>query len=313
MNLRRVTTIALATTARLLAQDPTTDEQTRTIRSLRAELNAARAELHALRELADEPDTIVHGAVSLDVTTAYFFRGVVQEKRGVIAEPSVELGWRLWQGTDWLGDVDLTFGTWNSAHSGPTGAGSTRGGWYESDVYATLSAKVLERVAIATSYVAYHSPNGSFATVQEETLSIAFDDAGLLFARGLQPSVTIAFELAGQTDGGDGRGIYAEAGIAPAVDLLAMGDFTTVLSLPVTVGFGVRDYYELPGTTRDDAFGFVDAGLVLTTALAFVPKVAGAWEASLGLHYLALGDTNETRNGGDGDEWIGTFSLRTTF
>lgn len=312
MNLRRVSPIALATTARLLAQDPTTDEQARTIRSLRAELNAARTELRALRELADEPDTIVHGAVSLDVTTAYFFRGIVQEKRGVIAEPSIELGWRLWEGTKWIGDVDLTFGTWNSAHSGPTGGGA-RGGWYESDVYATVSAKVLERVAIGTSYVAYHSPNGSFPTVQEETFTIGFDDAGLLFARGLQPSATFAFELAGQTDGGDGRGIYAEAGIAPAVDLLAMGGFATTLSLPVTVGFGVRDYYELPGTKRDDAFGFVDAGLVLTTTLAFVPKVAGAWECSVGLHYLALGDTNEVRNGGDGDEWIGTFSLRTTF
>lgn len=301
----------------LAAQNPSESEQQRTlIRALQDELDAARREIAELRGLLDAPvaapsERAVRGAVGLDFTTAYWFRGILQENQGVIAEPWAELGWRLLGGDGFVRDVDLTFGTWNSLHDGPTGGSG--GVWYESDAYVTLAAKLAQRVAVSTTYTAYHSPNAAFATVQEQSFSIAFDDADLLFPRGLQPSVTFAFELDGQADGGSHEGSYAEIAINPSLDLTKVGDANVVLALPITVGLSMNDYFEQPGGGRDETFGYVDVGLVATTNLPWLPAGAGPWDLSLGLHWLGLGDSNEARHADDSDTWFATIGLRSTF
>lgn len=278
---------------------------------LRAELDAARTELAELKALS-EARPAVHGAVSLDVTTAYYFRGVLQEDSGVIAQPGAELGWRLCGGESLVRDVDLTIGTWYSTHGNSTTGGSG-GICYENDAYATLSARLFERVPAAASYAFYHSPNGSFRTVQEVSLSLGFDDAGLLLDSGLQPSVTFAFETNGQTDAGAKLGSYVEIGVSPSVSLCTLADCAVTLALPVAVGLGIHDYFELPGGGGDETFGFADVGMVVSYDVPCVPARFGAWSMSLGLHWLGLGDSNEARNSGDSDEWVGTLGIRTTF
>src|SRR5512147_1578110 len=49
-----------------------------------------------------------------DFTTAYFFRGILQERNGFIWQPSAELTFNLWKGDGPLHSVALGMGIWNS-------------------------------------------------------------------------------------------------------------------------------------------------------------------------------------------------------
>jgi len=290
----------------LRGQEPATPG---TLAALREELAAARAELAALRDWSPAP-TVVHGSLGVDVTTHYYFRGIPQEDRGVIVQPSVELAFDLARGGEFVHDVALVLGTWNSLHDGPTGEPQA---WYESDVYAGLNAGAGERLTFGARYTAYHSPNGRFATVQEVSGSLTLDDEGLLLPFALRPSVTFAFELDGQADAGSQRGIVAELGLDPAFPLATLGANELAVAVPVRVGCSVGGYYEAPTGVDESKLGYADVGLVLSLSAPNLPSLANGWTFELGVHWLALGRTNEERNGGVADELVGTFGVSTTF
>lgn len=259
------------------------------------------------------PEKVVNGSFGVDFTSAYYFRGILQENQGVIAQPWVELGYNLFTAEDdsTLKSIDLTFGLWNSLHDGPTG--SADGIWYESDFYASLSAGLDERVTLGTTYTSYTSPNASFGTVQELAFSIGLDDSDLFGnSFSLKPSFLFAFELTGQADAGATRGKYAQLGIEPSFSAGKIGDLRITITLPVTVGLSMKDYYEF-GTGSDKTFGFVDAGIVASSPLTLLPSRMGPWDASLGLHAVFLGDSTKALNHDEGTELIVSFGLSTTF
>ena len=78
------------------------------------------------------------------------------------------------------------------------------------------------------------------------------------------------------------------------------------LSMPITLGLGIDDYYET--ATDDDDFGFLDIGIVGSMPLS-VPDSYGSWTLSAGVHFLMLGDNTEAANGGDEDEVIATIGI----
>lgn len=269
------------------------------------------------------PDRIVRGAFGLDLTNQYFFRGMQQENQGFIAQPWVELGYALTSGDESLRALDLKFGLWNSLHDGPTGG--TGGIWYESDFYIDLTAGLGERLRLGTRYTAYTSPNGTFdpvrrrgfrTTVEELAFTAGYDDKGLLLDSidsGLRPHATIAFELDGQRDNGNDRGIYGELGIAPTFALGQFGSFDVTLEVPVTMGLSLGHYYEDQSGGGDETFGYLDVGAVLSAPLTFLPARVGGWQGELGLHWLLLGNNLEERNDGDTSELILSLGVGTTF
>lgn len=263
------------------------------------------------------PQKVVTGNLGIDFTNQYFFRGIAQENQGFIAQPYVDLSYGLYGGqAEGLHGVNLTFGLWNSLHDGPTGSEGGTGMWYESDFFTGVSGTIGERWSAGITYTAYHSPNGRFGTVEEIAFSLGFDDKGLSqsVASGLQPSVIVAFETDGQADAGDHVGIYGQIGIEPSFALGQFGSLDVTLAVPVTLGLSLSDYYQDPTTGGDDdAFGFLDVGAVLSSALPFLPAGAGVWNGELGLHWLLLGNNNEERNVGDRSELIVSFGLSTTF
>jgi hypothetical protein len=130
-------------------------------------------------------------------------------------------------------------------------------------------------------------------------------DGSFLEGSGLQPSVTVAFELDGQADGGSNEGIYLEVGIEPSFTLIDNQDQPITLAIPVTVGLSLGSYYQDPTTGDDSNFGYLDIGAVLSTPLNAIPADFGQWEASLGLHYLFLSESTEVANAnGDDSEFI---------
>ena len=253
----------------------------------------------------------VESSIGVETTNQYFFRGIVQETQGAISQPSIDFVFPLWEGenTAW----SFNIGTWNSLHAGPTGSdGAGMSMHYELDAYAGIGVAFSENWSSSVSYVVLYSPNSAFATVKELDISISFDDSGLFGESsgfsGVQPSVTLAWELDGQSDGGGDKGIYLEVGIEPALDLIA----PVSASFPIVTGLSLSNYFE-DSTGSDDFFGFAQFGVSLSTPLNFVPARSGSWTLSGGVNILFLGDNLEMINGGDSSEVILSLGLGITF
>jgi hypothetical protein len=252
-----------------------------------------------------------------DGVSTYMFRGIRQNTTGVAIQPSVDVGVSfLSGGTEGLSSVGLNIGTWNSLHSGDTGADAPSGNmWYEQDFYTTLSLG-LGATSVATSFTAYTSPNAGFTTVREISFRVAYDDSPLSGRAALRPFGIIAFEFlaepgVGQADGGEAAGTYLELGIAPAV---AAGPVT--LALPVRLGMSLSNYYELRGPTgsvvSDQRFGYFSVTGFGSVPLG-QPSRFGAFNLHGGIEYQRLGDTTRAFNGGDQNKAIWSFGLGMTY
>ncbi len=241
----------------------------------------------------DAPPTVTMSA-GLDVVNQYMFRGIRQNGTGVATWPFFDLGIGAFEGEGGLKSVGINVGTWNSAHSKPSG-------WYESDVYATVGLGFGGGVGLATTYTSYTSPNDSFTHVKEVAVKLSVDDSPALGPAALKPYALVAFELATepgryQADGGLSGGRYLELGVAPGIS-----GSRASLAIPVKVGLSVGDYYELDGV--DHKFGFFSVG-----GLATVP-VGSHFNVHGGLEFQALGDTTKAFNAGDGSQVIGSFGI----
>ncbi len=252
----------------------------------------------------------------VDLTTDYYFRGIIQETEDYIVQPYAELTFKLWDGVPAFGNLALTVGTWNSLHGGPTGAGGANVDpefWYETDFYTKLGWTVFDDLTAGVIYTAYMSPNDFFGTVQELAVSLGYNDSTLLGPFALNPSLLIAFELEGQADAGDHPGVYLQLGLAPGYTFNAESTYPITLSFPLIVGLSLDEYYEF-GTGRDSTFGYFQGGVGLAMPLAFIPASFGSWQIKTGVNVLHLGgnlrDVNKDR---DRTEVIGTVGIAFTY
>ena len=235
-----------------------------------------------------------NGAVSvaagIDFSNAYYFRGIIQETEGFIAQPFLEAGITLFEGDGGLQSVSVASGLWNSLHSGPSGSDGPGDPamWYETDYYASLGLGFAEGWSADLTYTAYMSPNGTFGTVRELSTGIAYEDE-----LGLAPYANFAFELDGQADGGSNEGTYFEFGVGPGIDL---PDSPISLSFPVAIGLSLSDYYETGDTS--DSFGFFQFGLAAGIPLPTPPEY-GSWDLSIGANFITFGDALKSLNGAD--------------
>lgn len=250
-------------------------------------------------------------SAGIDVTSAYFFRGIIQEDQGLISQPWLDATVQI---TD---DTSLTFGIWNSFHDKQTGAAAAGTGpdwWYEADLYISLATALTDTIGFDITYTAYTSPNDAFGTINEFAFGLSYDDSeGSVLTGGFQPSVLLAIETDGQADGGTNEGVYLQLAIEPSFTLIDSEDHPITLSVPVTLGLSLGDYYEdpsSPGGADDSNFGYLDIGAVLSMPISCIPADYGQWEASLGIHYLKLSEATEAANAdAKGDEVIFTFGI----
>lgn len=259
---------------------------------------SARAQTEAQPAEAGNEGGISLGA-GIDIGSAYFFRGIFQETDGFIGQPFLEGSLTLYEGDGGLTSATVTGGIWNSMHSGPSGLDGDNGDpelWYEADFYTSLALGLQGDMETSFTYTAYMSPNNVFRTVKE--VAVGFSHGGMM----MSPSATIAFETDGQADGGSNEGIYLELAAEAPIPLTA--DSPVSLSVPVTLGLSLKDYYEHPVTGEDSGFGFFDFGVIASLPLG-VPSDYGSWSVSGGVKFLMLGDTLEAFNAGDSFQPIG--------
>jgi len=261
---------------------------------------------------AAEPPAPNSGRISLsvgnDFTTAYFLRGILQERDGFIWQPYGGITFKL---ADELGygvikNFAFSLSTWNSIQSNQTFAQSSPKNWYEADIIAGFSMTLWDYVNTNISYVAFTYPNGAFSTAQELDWTIGFNDAEFLGPFALNPSVLWVFEVDNVSFGDlDREGIYVQPGVKPSVTLFQEADYPVTLALPLSVGLSVSNYYEESGGGLDQTFGFFDAGLVASVPLSFIPSDYGTWSASASFDVLALSATLARANRGDGTFFVG--------
>ena len=234
-----------------------------------------------------------NGNVSLssgvDLVNQYYFRGIVQETGGFIAQPFLD-------GSISLGAASITAGTWSSLHSrGDAGFDGAPGSFYETDFYAGIGGAA-GPVGVDVTYTAYMSPRGSWGTVKELALGLSVDNVAA-------PYATIAFELDGNA-AGDSGGTYFELGIEPSAPL---DDAPVSLSFPIAVGLSPSNYYNPGGVNH--AFGFFSVGASIGVPLN-VPEEYGAWDLGLGVNALVFGEGLKQINGEDsGAKIIALFGL----
>ena len=266
---------------------------------------------------ASGPNT---GNVSLalqnDFTTAYYFRGILQENDDMIWQPSLGIAWKLYSSEDGpLRALSVGVGLWNSVHSDHTGSsGGGANAWYEADIYPSLSLAWAGGVTTSVSYIWYVSPNNAFNTTEEVDLVIAFDDSPYLDKFALKPSLTLAFETKGGAFqdflgiNGDGHdtGSLAILAIAPSYGFELSDDYTLTLTMPVTVALSMDDYYE--DAHDNDTFGYASLGLTANIPLAFIPSEYGTWSVTNGINVLFLNEALESANTSslvrDGDDIV---------
>lgn len=273
---------------------------------------------------AQELDSPNSGKISFaagaDVSTHYVFRGIVQENQGLIFQPWGEGTANLFEGEGFVNRVDLTIGGWASFQSAQTGrsASGFDDSYYEQDIYAGLTFGLGDNWEAGVVWTAYTSPSDAFGTVQEVALSIAYDDTGktpLDFA--LNPYALVAFEYDSSVDGQD-TGTYLELGVEPSWVVMESADYPVTLSVPVTIGLSIDNYYEDPSDGDDDTFGFASVGAMFSIPLSSIPSDYGSWTLSAGPTFYWIGDNaGQLGNaaGGDGDnfEVQGTIGISMTY
>ena len=245
---------------------------------------------------AAKPAVTITGGI--DFVNQYMFRGIRQNAEGVATWPFFDLGIAAFEGDGGLKTVGINVGTWNSAHSDPSGL-------YETDFYGTVNLGFGGGVTLGSTYTSYTSPNDSFTHVKELGFKLALDDSAYLGGGALKPYALFAFELGTepgryQADGGLEGGRYLELGIAPGVS-----GSRASLAVPVKVGLSVGNYYELDGV--DNKFGFFSIGGIVTVPLG------AHWNVHGGGEFQALGDTTKAFNGGEGKQGIGLFGVGFTY
>jgi hypothetical protein len=138
----------------------------------------------------EEETSWFSGVFQTDITNAYYFRGILQEREGVIIQPWMELYANLYSSEDgFIRDVTIGAGMWNSFHSERTLAGSRNQWWYEADYYPLISVDLAGGLSLLTVYYFYTSPNDAFTTVQELNVKLAWDDSETFGAWSMQPWV----------------------------------------------------------------------------------------------------------------------------
>jgi hypothetical protein len=247
-----------------------------------------------------------------DVTTAYFFRGILQERNGFIIQPYGEVNLNLYSDDEGpVTSFTLLGGIWNSVHSERTlESGSGPGNWYETDVYAGFKFSLLKKLETKLFYIAYTYPNGAFNTVQELDAVFSLNDSDWLGTFALYPTFTVAGEL-DNTALGTQRGVYFELGARPSFTIIQSETYPVTLAVPLTVGLG-QDYFEL-SSQDDDHFGYARGGLIFGIPLAFIPSDFGSWSVSAGAYIYTFGNNLETANLDD-DPWVvGTWGVSMSY
>lgn len=242
---------------------------------------------------ATDAERRVHATVGLDVTNAYFSRGLRQEDRGIIFQPYGTFGLDVVKSDSW--NLEVYAGMWHSVHDRKTNAGTSDGTlakWYEADAYFGANVGMGDWT-VGVQYGWFLSPGDAFTTVEELQVAASYDDSAVLGAWALSPSALLVIETGDGTSDGLEKGGYLQLGVEPGIDIEDGGVKGLRLSVPVVLGVSAWDYYE--DAQGDNFYGFTSVGVKASYAL-HSSEQWGEASCYAACNLLHLGDLASTVN-----------------
>ena len=243
--------------------------------------------------------------LTLDVPTAYFFRGYNQEDSGCILQPAVTFSYTVFSSEDLSITPYVT--TWNSIHE--TKSPQSPKHWFESDVIGGTKF-AYRQFTLDVYYTHYIYPGSIAGDIDEIGATLSYDDSDWATSCNLpfsfQPYVSYWREVSDENGDQD---TSMEVGIKPAFDIPDT-QFTVVI--PVAVGLSPDGFY-LDSSGNNEAFGYASIGAIVSHPLP-IPEQYGKWTISAGVQYLYLeADSLRTVNNGTHNQFIGKLSVAAEF
>lgn len=230
-------------------------------------------------------ESCITGDLGVTMVSEYISRGLVQVNQGVIAEPYLDLYFKLYEGTGFINKVVFNFSLWSSidSHVEPVGNQSTVRAWEEFDYTPGIAVTFAKNFTFTASYFEFDSPGQVFNTARSLNFNLAYDDTDLLGKFALHPHVTYLRELDAPGSAGlQENGNYFEAGLAPGFTVGPTA-YAVTFTFPITVGLGSQGFY------NGDTFGYFSAGAQLSIPLSFIPECYGKWTFGGGYTWYELG------------------------
>jgi hypothetical protein len=100
-------------------------------------------------------------------------------------------------------------------------------------------------------------------------------------------------------------------GLAPAYTFFSDSPVPLTVSLPMTVGLSLKDYYTV--NSDDQTFGYFSGGPLFTLPMKFIPATYGNWAFRAGVQLLWLNTNLQTVNTGDSFVPIGSIGVTMTY
>lgn len=246
----------------------------------------------------EEDGSPLSGMFQSDLTNAYFFRGILNERASLIWQPWLELYLEIWSEDEGpIRSLVIGGGIWNSVHEEKTLAEQDPRIWYEADLYPLISIEFPYAVTLTTTYYWYKSPSDAFDTAEELDFRIDWDDSEVLGRWALAPWVNLAIETH-NTAFGDDEGIGIQFGVEPTLWEWEHERYPVSFTLPLEMGLAIENYYE-EDNGEEDTFGYFSWGVGASVPLAFVPETFGAWSVGLSAKGFVFSDALKRANDDD--------------
>jgi hypothetical protein len=227
-------------------------------------------------------------AIGADWVSDYYFRGILFQP-GDNVQQYLEVRFRLLEDAGPLTSLTLAGGNWNDFRSGGDSNSDPRW-WFEANLYARLTALWWNVLTTGVTFTYYDSPSNSFRSQSDIAVNVALNDTKWLGAFALNPSIVFAFQTHNHfVPTAKDDGIFMGLGLAPGYTFWKDSRLPLNVSLPMTFGFSVRDYY----TTADgknQTWGYFQGGPQFTTPLKFLGRAFGDWTFKAGVQFLELGE-----------------------
>ena len=247
--------------------------------------------------VAPPPPSIIHGLISVDFSDHYITpRGLDVQNKGLVVQPLFLLFFDLYSSkTNFLNDVTLTVGDWNSVHTATTGSGPDPGHWNETDPIVGLTAKVLKDFQFDVFYTNFVSQVDAYPTSSNLDLKLTYHDKfmdnlgvkGLSFNPYFETFIELDEKATVVLDPSTSKkGYYFQIGVIPTYDF---ANIPLTLQLPTSITFPSDNFYQkFNGEGASSTIGVFTTEFKATVPLKFIPKSYGSWSIYAGVQYYYL-------------------------